>query len=599
MASNTAVDTDSKQLNFNKASSHANTKPSNGSLYEKVEVEPPSKQRESTLSLLLSKAPEADSQPQETPSAIENLHSEPASPFTSQGYSKTSIQSPAQPRSIHAPRQSAASIARSEYTTRSRASSLQGTPEPQQPGYGFLFGAGEIGNVSSPRHYSVCSTREQPVKPSSVDARFVVNIPRTNSVQNGDGTTPTGSSSSRILGRSFSRMSLSRSNSRASSLSHNSGSTMRRFLEKPWRNTSPPRSPTGGSSVGSGGNNPFSRRNSNASLTEDRPISVGRKPSLKSYGKLGKTLGEGAGGHVKIVRSAKDNKIYAVKEFRPRHHSETQREYQKKVGAEYCLGLTLKHPNIVRTIDIIYEPDAVYQIMEYCEYDLFAIVMTGRMSKNEVYCDFLQIMDGVRYLHGLGLAHRDMKLDNCVVNSQGIVKLIDFGSSVVFRYPESDKLYDCDGVVGSDPYLAPEAASPGRYDPAMTDIWGAAIILCCMLMRKFPWKAPRMSDAAFRQFVQEEPTGERFGLLKLLGNLPGEVTPLIKGMLELNPEHRFDIWQCWEDKWINSVSFCTLDDKGEAILVPDHEHTTVAFEDGHIAMLEQKNRRAKKGEKMW
>ena len=44
-------------------------------------------------------------------------------------------------------------------------------------------------------------------------------------------------------------------------------------------------------------------------------------------------------------------------------------------------------------------------------------------------------MNGVAFLHGSGLAHRDLKLDNVVVNEHGIMKIIDFGSASVFKYP--------------------------------------------------------------------------------------------------------------------------------------------------------------------
>lgn len=73
--------------------------------------------------------------------------------------------------------------------------------------------------------------------------------------------------------------------------------------------------------------------------------------------------------------------------------------------------------------------------MEYAPFDLFAIVMTGKMSREEVSCCFLQILSGVTYLHSMGLAHRDLKLDNVVVNEFGIMKIIDFGSATVFQYP--------------------------------------------------------------------------------------------------------------------------------------------------------------------
>jgi serine/threonine protein kinase len=57
------------------------------------------------------------------------------------------------------------------------------------------------------------------------------------------------------------------------------------------------------------------------------------------------------------------------------------------------------------------------------------------------------------------------------------------------------------GIVGSDPYLAPEVYDEKRYDPRPTDIWSLAIIYCCMTLRRFPWKLPRMSDNSYKLFA--------------------------------------------------------------------------------------------------
>ena len=153
------------------------------------------------------------------------------------------------------------------------------------------------------------------------------------------------------------------------------------------------------------------------------------------YGKFGKVLGSGAGGSVRLIKRSVDGVTFAVKQFRDRHAFESEREYSKKVTAEFCIGSTLHHGNVIETLDIVHERGHWYEIMEYAPYDLFAIVMTGKMSKEEVACSFLQIVSGVTYLHSMGLAHRDLKLDNVVVNEHGIMKLIDFGSAIVFRYP--------------------------------------------------------------------------------------------------------------------------------------------------------------------
>lgn len=63
------------------------------------------------------------------------------------------------------------------------------------------------------------------------------------------------------------------------------------------------------------------------------------------------------------------------------------------------------------------------------------------------------------------------------------------------------------GIVGSDPYLAPEVYDEKRYDPRPTDIWSLAIIFCCMTLRRFPWKQPRISDNSYKLFISTPTPG--------------------------------------------------------------------------------------------
>lgn len=143
--------------------------------------------------------------------------------------------------------------------------------------------------------------------------------------------------------------------------------------------------------------------------------------------------------------------------------------------------------------------------MEYAPYDLFSVVMSGKMNRPEIYCVFRQIIDGVNYLHSMGLAHRDLKLDNCVMTSDNIVKLIDFGTATVFHYPGKHQI-PASGVVGSDPYLAPEVLTKDQYDPRLTDVWSVAIIFMCMILRRFPWKIPDYkTDMSFKLYVNTHP----------------------------------------------------------------------------------------------
>ncbi|KAK4703552.1 hypothetical protein P7C70_g2660, partial [Phenoliferia sp. Uapishka_3] len=225
----------------------------------------------------------------------------------------------------------------------------------------------------------------------------------------------------------------------------------------------------------------------------------------KKYGKWGKVLGSGAGGTVRLIKRSKDHTVFAVKEFRPRRTGESEKEYVKKVTAEFCVGSALHHTNIIETLDIISDNGHYYEVMQYAEFDLFSIVMSGRMSRPEIYCVFKQIVSGVDYLHNMGLAHRDLKLDNCVMMADNTVKIIDFGTAVVFQYP-AQKPTKASGIVGSDPYLAPEVIGKKEYDPRLTDVWSVAIIFMCMILRRFPWKLPDIkTDASYRLYVSSHP----------------------------------------------------------------------------------------------
>ena len=84
----------------------------------------------------------------------------------------------------------------------------------------------------------------------------------------------------------------------------------------------------------------------------------------KKYGKWGRVLGSGAGGTVRLIKASNKNggHIFAVKEFRPKRNGESEKEYQKKVTAEFCVGSTLKHPNIIETVDIVSDHGHYYEV---------------------------------------------------------------------------------------------------------------------------------------------------------------------------------------------------------------------------------------------
>jgi serine/threonine protein kinase len=363
------------------------------------------------------------------------------------------------------------------------------------------------------------------------------------------------------------------------------------------------------------------------------------------YGKFGKVLGAGAGGSVRLMKRSSDGTTFAVKEFRARHSYESEKEYAKKVTAEFCVGSTLHHGNIIETLDIVHEKGKWYEVMEYAPYDLFAIVMTGKMSREEISCSFLQILAGVTYLHSMGLAHRDLKLDNVVVNEHGIMKIIDFGSASVFKYPfeggitlaSGEQILNSTwvifysrilGIVGSDPYLAPEVYDERKYDPQPADIWSLAIIFCCMSLRRFPWKMPRMTDNSYKLFasppspgtdmrrlsdtpapsksttdldtpardaVADSPATSKSttgptangngaapaekkpevikGPWRLLRLLPRESRHIMARMLEIDPKKRATMEEVLADPWVSGTNICRQEEGGRIVRAEGHTHT--------------------------
>ncbi|SPO05919.1 related to protein kinase NPR1 [Cephalotrichum gorgonifer] len=349
------------------------------------------------------------------------------------------------------------------------------------------------------------------------------------------------------------------------------------------------------------------------------------------YGKIDRVLGSGAGGSVMLMKRD-DGRAYAVKEFRQRQPRESKKRYTKKITAEFCVASALHHSNIIETMDIVEVKDRWFQVMEFAPYDLFSIVMSGKMTREEVTCSWLQLVSGVTYLHSCGVAHRDLKLDNVVVTNGGIMKIIDFGSAHVFQYPHESGIQYAEGVVGSDPYMAPEVydINTKAYDPRASDIWSLGIIFCCMTLKRFPWRIPSATqDKSFRLFSSlpsvghdpkrllfhakseeaEMPDSTRDGSAsadrgrpsglsaqqrsqsqgamvqekrevisgpwRILRQLPRESRHIIWRMLDLDPKKRSKMEEVIQEPWVADTMICRELESGQVIHAPGHKHTLI------------------------
>ncbi|GMK59345.1 hypothetical protein CspeluHIS016_0703600 [Cutaneotrichosporon spelunceum] len=330
------------------------------------------------------------------------------------------------------------------------------------------------------------------------------------------------------------------------------------------------------------------RRTSGSARGSDRGSTKGSETGdgastaslLKKYGVCDKAaIGKGATAVVRLAHKwdRREEKLYAVKEFRKRRKNETEKDYVKKLTSEFCISSTLHHINIVETVDLVQDEQQHWcEVMEYCPGgDLYAAIKKGGMSSAEVECTFKQILHGIQYLHSMGVAHRDIKPENLLLDGRGHVKITDFGVSDVFRMCWEKKTHLSKGLCGSEPYIAPELFEHKEYDARLVDVWAAAIVFYCMQFQELPWRVAKHSDPTFAHYLsQYYPSGARPegapACPPPLNNLiPRECRHVVKHMLDPDPKTRWTVDEALKDKWMQSVKVCV---EGEA---NDHTHTTV------------------------
>lgn len=103
-----------------------------------------------------------------------------------------------------------------------------------------------------------------------------------------------------------------------------------------------------------------------------------------------------------------------------------------------------------------------------------------RLSEKESRTVFRQVAEGVKWIHNHGYCHRDLKMTNILINSQNLVKIIDFGFSSPCSDNEAQKMY-----CGTPSYMAPEMVLKQSYNGKSVDIWALAVVLYKLLTGEY------------------------------------------------------------------------------------------------------------------
>ncbi|KAL6220286.1 hypothetical protein ACLB2K_008042 [Fragaria x ananassa] len=153
---------------------------------------------------------------------------------------------------------------------------------------------------------------------------------------------------------------------------------------------------------------------------------------------LGKTLGKGHFGKVKFATNIESGQHYAVKILERKRIIDI--DTADRITTEIETLKRLKHPNVVRLYEILASKTHIYMVLEYAEGgELFdKIRHNGRVTEAESRKIFQQLIDGVSYCHSKGVFHRDLKLQNILLDEEGNIKICDFGLSALPQHLHKD-----------------------------------------------------------------------------------------------------------------------------------------------------------------
>ena len=182
-------------------------------------------------------------------------------------------------------------------------------------------------------------------------------------------------------------------------------------------------------------------------------------------------------------------KVYDKKNLR-------EKESSNALHREIFILAMIDHENICQLHEVIDSRTHVHLVMELCEgKSLYHTVKkaqeqaVGGMKEKQCRPIFAQIVAAVAHMHGRSVAHRDLKLDNILVDAQGRVKVIDFGFAT--KCDPGEKLsFFC----GTPHYMDPDLVRKDRYSGHAADVWALGVILFTLLTGRMPYFAEFEAD---------------------------------------------------------------------------------------------------------
>ena len=264
------------------------------------------------------------------------------------------------------------------------------------------------------------------------------------------------------------------------------------------------------------------------------------KNDISQYQIKGK-IGEGMFGKVKLGIHLLTKEKVAIKIFdKGKIKNEKEVEY---IEREISILKKLNHYNTIKLYNIIQNENFIFLIQEYVPNGELLHFLENpenmNLTENHICKIYQQIISGIEYLHDIGIAHRDLKLENILLNRDKNIKIIDFGLSNKYNKENGELLQSS---CGSPCYAAPEMIKGIQYHGLDTDIWSSGILLYLMLCKSFPF-----NDKNNSKLYQKILSG-KFNLPNYLSN---EAKDLLSKLLKVNPIERIKLDEIKKHPWFN------------------------------------------------
>jgi serine/threonine protein kinase len=259
-----------------------------------------------------------------------------------------------------------------------------------------------------------------------------------------------------------------------------------------------------------------------------------------------KKIGDGATANVFLCKDLNDNKIYAVKILKD-NDSSPQNEIKSLsiIHDKNIINLITHGEGILEKNDKSFKVS--FLILEYCEKgELFNYVFYPQKGFGEYFgkAIFKVILRAVDSIHKKGFVHRDLKMENIMLDKDYVVKIADFG----FTITNENGLLNT--PLGTLNYAAPEILMKKQYDGVKTDIFAMGVLLFTLVTCKIGFHRALKSDKYYRLLINNKNEQYWNIINNQIGNVSNEFKDLYTKMISFKPEERPTIDEILNHPWM-------------------------------------------------